>query len=571
MKKPVYILGVNTTYHELSACLIKNGRLIAAVEEERFSRIKHGKPALFNNPNVVPFASIDFCLNRGNITFADVTFIALSFYPKDRLKNIGIDKYFKKGDWGSEKGEKLFYSKHMQVPKILSRYAKIDLTNRIIWIPHHISHAGSAYYVSPFTNSAILAIDGIGEISSAWLGNGKDNKMQLIKTIDYPNSVGFLWENLSEFLGFAEHDASKVMGLASYGDWKKYYAQVKKIFFSKPEGEFVTNNDILQFRLDQFTELEKLFKVKRIKSPKEITKNHKDIAASLQKVTNEVVVHLGKYLARITKSKNLCLAGGVALNCVANFELMKTGYFRNIYIQPAANDAGTALGAAYYIWHEKLSRKKKFIMNHSYWGTDYNNKQIEQALIAEKVKYERIKNIESKTASLLSNGNIIGWFQGRMEWGPRALGNRSLLADPRDPKMKNKLNIRIKKREPFRPFAPSVLKNAAKKWFEFPKKCFSLSTDFMEFTIPVKKEKRSIIPAVTHVDGTSRIQTVDKKTNPKYYKLISEFNRITRVPMILNTSFNENEPIVCSPTDAIKTFKKTHMDYLVINNFLVSR
>lgn len=567
----MYILGINTNYHELSACLLKDGQLRAAVEEERLSRVKHGKQALIDNPNVLPKQAIKFCLKKAGITFAEIDRIGISFCPKKRLENIGIDTHFIEGDWGSKSGEELFYQKIMTVPQLLSEYAKMDLTHKIEWVPHHISHAGSAYYVSPFSESAILSVDGIGEITTTWLGIGNKNKMAVLKEITYPHSIGFLWEKISKFLGFSAYDAAKVMGLAAYGDPKTFYPLFRNLIRIEQKGNFRINNDILRFRVEDYEPLEKLFGVKKLHTPEERGKAHEDIAATLQVITNEVMLSLVKFLSQTTESKNLCLAGGVALNCVSNYEIMKSGYFKNIYIQPAAHDAGTALGAAYYLWHEKRPRAKKFIMDHTYCGPDYSEKAIEDILIKKDVKYKKVTNIERITAELISEGNIIGWFQGKMEWGPRALGNRSLLVDPRKVEMKEILNQRIKKRELFRPFAPSVLSENVDEWFEIPKNCSSLSTEFMEFTFPVKIQKRKIIPAVTHVDGTSRIQIVTQKTNPKYHKLILEFKKITGVPMVLNTSFNENEPIVCSPNDAVNTFKRTKMDYLVIGNFLVGK
>lgn len=572
MKKITYILGLNTTYHELSACLIKNGQLVAAIEEERFSRIKRGKKALVNNPDIIPFAAINYCLKQENISLRDVDYIGLSFCPEKRLKNVNIDPYYLENDWGSKEGEELFYAKLMQIPEILSSYAGTDLKGKVKWIEHHICHAGSAYYVSPFNESAVLSIDGIGETTSTWLGFGKDNKMEKLKSIEYPNSIGFLWEKFSTYLGFSEYDAAKVMGLASYGNGEKFYSQFQQLVSIEQDGEFTVDNDKVKFRLtNDYTDLEQLFGIKKLNDLRELNQDHSDIAAGLQKITDNVVLNLAEYLSKATKSENICMAGGVALNCVSNYELLKSGIFKKIYIQPAANDAGTALGAAYYIWNDVLNGKKEFVMDHAYWGVEYTDKEIEEVLKKEKVHYEKLTNIEAKTAQLLSEGNIIGWFQGRIEWGPRALGNRSLLADPRKADMKEILNIRIKKREPFRPFAPSVLKEESKKWFTIPNSCSSISTDFMEFTFPVKEDKKTIVPAITHVDGTSRIQTVDERTNPKYYKLISEFQKITKVPMVLNTSFNDNEPIVCSPLDAVKTFKKTRMDYLVLSNYLVSK
>jgi carbamoyltransferase len=459
----------------------------------------------------------------------------------------------------------------MAVPKLLSEYAEVDLTDKVVWVPHHISHAGSAYYVSPFEESAVLSIDGIGEITTTWLGVGNGNKISVIKEIAYPNSIGFLWEKFSKFLGFSEYDAAKVMGLASYGNKKKFHSLFKKLVLIEPEGNFRVDDEILRFRSDDYEPLEKLFNVKKLDSPQDRTTAHEDIAAGLQAITNDVVLNLGKFLFETTKSKNLCLSGGVALNCISNFEIMKGGYFKNIYIQPAAHDAGTALGAAYYIWNDLQSQNREFVMEHAFWGPDYTENEIESVLISESVKYQKLENIEEITAKLISEGKIIGWFQEKMEWGPRALGHRSLLVDPRNINMKEILNMRIKKREPFRPFAPSVLSEDADNWFDIPTNCVSISTEFMEFAFPVKEDKKKSIPAVTHVDGTSRIQIVRKEINPKYHKLISEFKKITGVPMILNTSFNDNEPIVCSPNDAVKTFKTTDMDYLVIQDFLVSK
>lgn len=571
MDKFIYILGLNTTYHELSACLIKDGELIAAVEEERFNRVKHGKSALVSNPDTLPVEAIKFCFDEAGITFADLDKIAISFCPQDRLKNINIDEHFKEGDWGSKSGEELFYNKLMSLPSLLSKLANFDLNDKIVWVPHHIGHAGSAYYVSPFDNAAILSVDGIGELTSTWLGVGKKNKISKIKEIEYPHSIGFLWEKFSKFLGFSEYDAAKVMGLASYGNKEKFYGLFRKIVTVLPNGEFKMDNNILKFRIDDFELIEKLFGVKKIDNPEQRSTAHEDIAASLQAITNDLLLNLAEFLAKTTGSKNICLAGGVALNCVANSNIMESGYFENMYIQPAAHDAGTALGAAYYVWNDVLSNEKRFVMENAYWGPDYSDGQIEEILREEQVKYNKVSNIEGMTAKFISEGKVIGWFQGKMEWGPRALGNRSLLVDPRDPNMKETLNIRIKKREPFRPFAPSVLEEDVYDWFELPKDCKSISTEFMEFTFPVKESKRNLIPAVTHVDGTSRIQVVTQKANPKYHKLISEFKKVTGVPILLNTSFNENEPIVCSPNDAVKTFKRTQMDYLAIHDFLVSK
>jgi len=573
-RRPVYILGLNFAYHELAACLVKDGKLVAAVEEERFNRIKRGKKALVSNPDTLPKQAINYCLRVAGIAFKDIAHIGLAFAPEDRLKNINSDKYFTDGDWGSEEGEKLFYKKIKHIPSLLSRMAGRNMKKRVIWIPHHICHASSAFFVSPFRSSAILSIDGIGEFSSAWLGKGRNSRMKVIKEIPYPNSLGFLWEKVSKYLGFTEYDSSKVMGLAAYGDHKRFYKTFKEIVKMGAGGIFTVDNEVMRFRTKDFSRLEKTFGVKKINSPTEIKKDQRDIAAALQKITDDTIIHLAKFLKQKTGSENICLAGGVALNCVSNSILMNSRLYKNIYIQPAANDAGTALGAAFYIWNQILDGKRKFVMDHTYWGPEYEEVEILSALksiTGESYTYNKSSNIAKEVALKLRDGEIVGWFQGRIEWGPRALGSRSLLADPRRVGIKRVLNERIKKRESFRPFAPSILKDKASNWLIVPTACKSMSTEFMEINFYVKEAKKDRIPAVTHVDGTSRAQLVNRQTNPLYYKMIDYFYKLTGVPLVLNTSFNDNEPIVCSPKDAIKTFVNTKMDYLAIGNYLVSK
>lgn len=571
MQKSTYILGLNFAYHELSACILKNGKLLAAAEEERFSRIKRGKKALIDNPDAVPEKSIAYCLRMARAKLKDVDYIGLSFFPEDRLKNINTDPFFVEGSWGSERGEKLFYEKIKRVPTLLSQLAGEDLTRKIIWIPHHVCHAASAFFVSPFAESAILSIDGIGEFASTWIGVGQDKNIHPIKEIPYPHSIGFLWEKISQYLGFSEYDSSKVMGLAAYGDPTRFYKMFQHIVTLRPEGEFAIDNSILKFRLNDFSALETLFGVSRIDTPAKVRKDHEDVAAALQKITDDVILHLARFLKKKTNSPHLCMAGGVALNCVSNGQILKSDLFKEIYVQPAANDAGTALGAAYHIWNEILGGRRGFVMRHAFWGPQYQDREIVTALKAAKVQYRKVPNIARATAERLAEGNIVGWFQGRMEWGPRALGNRSLLADPRRGDMKMILNERIKRRESFRPFAPSVLKEQASRWFEIPKKSGSISNEYMIINFDVKKDKRGKVPAITHVDGTSRVQFVSKETNPLYHRLITSFYRLTDVPLVLNTSFNDNEPIVCAPADAIETFKRTKMDYLAIGSYLVSK
>ncbi len=560
-----HILGINSAYHESSACLIKDGKIIAFAEEERFNRRKHAKHAKVDNPDELPINSIDFCLKMGGISLDDVDYIAKSFMPAKRLRNKEFDEDVIEGSWGSASGEDLFYRKLIGIPGKLSEIYGADVAKKFRWIDHHISHASSAFFVSPFDEAAILVADGIGEIESTTMHIGKGNKLARLKTINYPHSIGFLWEKFSRFLGFTEYDACKVMGLASYGDAKKYYEHFRR-FVKINEKGFDIDHKIVKFRTDDFNSIEELFG-KRRKENEKIEKRHADIAAALQKITEEILLRIAQDLSKKTKTKNLCFAGGVALNCVANKVLKEKGPFENIYIQPVAYDAGTAIGAAYFIWHQQLGNPRSFVMDHVYFGPEYSDEDVLEALKEKNLKYIKCKNPEKVAAKLISDGKILGWFQGRMEAGPRALGNRSIVADPRRKEIKDILNAKIKHREYFRPFAPSVLAEKAHEWFAIKKG--SLSSDFMLFAYDVNEDKKKYIPAVIHVDGTSRIQTVRKETNPRYYKLIKEFEKLTGIPILLNTSFNDMEPIVCSPKDAINTFIRTSIDYLVMGNVLV--
>ncbi len=565
----IYILGINSAYHESAAAIIKNGRLLAAVEEERFNRIKHAKCAKIDNPDELPVNAINYCLKEAGIKLGEVNHVCFSFNPEKRLKNIETGEQVAVGGWGSKTGELEFHGKILGIPDKLNALAGRDISARFHWLDHHLCHASSAFFVSPFEESAILSVDGIGEFTTTLLGFGKGNKIEILKELRYPNSLGFLWEKIAVFLGFTEYDSAKVMGLASYGDGNKYHSKFQEIVKILENGEFTINNNALKFRSDDFEPLEQLLGVKKATNPSHRTKEHEDIAAGLQRITDEVILSLARYLSKSTGCRNLCMAGGVALNCSVNSKILLSGYFENIYIQPAAHDAGTALGAAHYFWNSILDKKRTFVMRHPFWGPKYDDVEIENSIKESDLKYRKIKNIENRVAALLSKGKIVGWFQGRLEWGPRALGNRSLLADPRSIETKNKLNKLVKKREGFRPFAPSVLEECASEWFEMPKK--SVSSEFMLFAFDVRKEKRGLIPAVTHVDGTSRIQIVTKNSNPKFHGLISAFRKITGVPLLLNTSFNDNEPIVCSPRDATNTFSGSGIDHLAIGDFLVRK
>ncbi len=552
-----YILGINSAYHESSACLINNGQIVIAIEEERLNRIKHAKPARIDNPDVLPLKSIQLCLEKAGISFQDIDQIGYSFNPKRRLLNKDVQELCIDGNWGSESGEDLFYQKLQQVTQVLSDFADEDVSKKFKWLDHHLCHAASAYFVSPYEDAAVLVVDGIGEFESTTLYQGKANKLSKLNSINYPNSLGFLWEKMAEFLGFSEYDACKIMGLASYGHYSYYYNTFKKFIHTGPE-TFALDNNVLRFRVDDFSGLEELFGQRR-QADEKLEERHTDIAAALQKITEEIVLELAHDLYRRTNSKNLCLAGGVGLNCVCNGVLQEHSPYENIYIQPAAHDAGTAIGAAYILWNQVLGHPKTYIMDNPYLGPEYTDDQIKTVLDLNNVKYSYHENIEEVTAKLIAEGYILGWVQGRAEIGPRALGNRSLLADARHPYMKDIINMKVKNREGFRPLAPSILAEKAEEWFRIPNR--QLASNFMLFTYEALKSKQKLIPAVTHVDGTSRIQTVQKSSNPKYHKLIEEFEKITGVPMVLNTSLNKLEPVVCSPQDAVNTMKKASLCY----------
>lgn len=571
MTKHQYILGINSVYHDSSAALLKDGILIAAVEEERFSRIKHAKKAEIDNSDELPFAAIDDCLHKAGITMNEVDHVGFSFNPKRRLKNIGVSAYYQKNSWGSKEGEELFYKKTLSVPSKLEKHYGTKLKRKFHWVNHHWAHAASAFFVSPFKESPIVIVDGIGEIATCWLGYGKDNKIYKIKEVMFPHSIGFLWEKMSEFLGLSAYDAGKVMGLASYGDWKVYIDGFHKIVTFNDKDIFSVDNEIMRFRTDDFSQIEKLFGIKKKKHDEEFTKEHMDFAAAMQKITEKTLLRLINYTETHAKNKmevkSLCSAGGVILNCIANEPTFLIRPYDSVFIPSAPNDAGTSIGSAYYIYNHILNNKRAFIYKHAYWGPEYrNDHDIEEMISKYHLTFRKVKEIEKKTARLIADGSIVAWFQGRLEFGPRALGNRSFLADPRRTDMREVINQRVKKREWFRPFAPSVPEEQMKDFFYIRKNL--LSDRFMIFAVAPKFPEK--IPAVTHVDETSRVQTVSKDTNPKYYKLLTEFGKITKIPILLNTSFNVQEPIVCSPEDAIRTFLKTKIDYLVINNYLIS-
>lgn len=569
------VLGINSAYHESSACLLRDGQLLSAVEEERFSRVKHAKPALVDNAEELPEQAIAFCLqSEGLDSLADVDCIGYSFEPEDRLRKNRdyVHGYpLPEGDFGTRDGEERFYQSHLSVEK---KIRAMGFQGRFFYLDHHACHAASAFYVSGLEEAAVLVVDGIGEFESTTVFQGKDKRLNKLRHFEYPNSLGFLWEKMSAFLGFSPYDAARLMGLSSYGEPGIYKAALDTLLQIAPDGSFTIDDNLIQLRNGSFQALETLFGVSKQEQPVDRvtpeTQKYADIAVALQVATEEIFIKLARQIRQDTGSRHLCMAGGVSLNCVANGYLAYEQIFDNIFVQPAANDAGTAIGAAYLIWHHLLGQPRQPISKSPYLGPAYSDTQIQAALEAHQLDVVYSESIEAATADLLAAGKIVAWFQGRMELGPRALGNRSLLADPRSQATVELMNRKVKHREAFRPFCPSVLAERAPDWFELPDPMPEVAT-YMLGAFRARKEKAHLIPAVVHFDGTSRIQAVHRDTNPRFHALLTEMERRTGVPVLLNTSFNDQEPIVCTPDDAIATFMKTEIDVLAIGNYLVTK
>lgn len=560
----MYVLGINAVFHESAACLLDGGRIVAAAEEERFTRRKHAKTPRSDNPDELPWHAMRFCLAEAGIDLSRVDHVAYSSDPR-RWRQFDAQGPF---GWVAE-----FAAKIREVPEALRL---MGFRGQFHWVDHHTAHAASAFYPSPFDEAAVLTVDGIGDGNSTASLLGAGVRLSPIQEVESPHSLGFLWELVSMLLGFDIYDATKIMGLAAYGDPARFAEPFRRLIRPLPGGLFTVDSRATQFWLldyqtpsGYFQGLERLFEVKRRVDGEELAQVHRDIAAALQQRTDEVVLHVANHLHEKTRSENLCVAGGVALNCVTNECVFERGPFARLFVPPAAHDAGTAIGAALFAWHHELGNDRQLHETTPYLGPAYTSSQIEHELLRHGLRYEKVDDIEREVAQRLSRGMLVGWFQGRMEIGPRALGNRSLLADPRDPNMREILNQRIKHRESFRPFAPSVLSEEAGQWFAIGKQ--TPAYEYMLMACPIADGRLDRIPAVAHVDGTSRIQVVHRDANPRFHRLISEFQRITGVPVVLNTSFNDREPIVCSPEDAIETFLRTEIDYLALGDFLVSK
>ena len=543
-------------YHDSAAALLVDGRLAAAAEEERFNRIKYGKLPNVDNPHQFPERAIRFCLGSAGLTADDIDHVAYSFDPQLRRSR------FRPEWWADPRFEETFLLRLGQVRGVAEELLGRPLRQRFHFVPHHLAHAASAYYPSDFDRAAILVIDGIGEAAGTTLWKAVGKKIQPVETFDYPHSLGFVWEIICDYLGFSTYDASKLMGLAAYGNPEAFRGAFQSIM---PVGEedYAVDPEAIGFQTAKSSRIESLLGPPRDPGT-EILRRHADIAAALQASTNAAVMALVRRLKRKVPLDNLCYAGGVALNCVTNELVRQSGDFSDLFIPSAPHDAGTAIGAALVVHCAKQKSPPERGNATPYLGPAFNRREILAAVKSAGLTPRRSKSPARDAAAMIADGKIVAWFQGRMEFGPRALGNRSLLADPRRPDMRNILNQMVKHREDFRPFAPSVLAEHADQWFEIG--AHTTGHEFMLFASGVRAEQRDRIPAVLHQDGSARLQLVRRYSNPRFHELISCFLERTGVPLVVNTSFNDSEPIVCTPTDAIVTFRKSGIDALFMDD-----
>jgi len=576
------VLGVNAYHGDSSACLVVDGKMISAAEEERFRRIKHWAG--------FPSEAIKYCLDDAGLSLADVEHVAINQAAKANLWKKITFTLLNNPDLNMVMDRIKNKHERANVKEELRTKVGADFKGEVHSVEHHLAHLSSAFHVSPYSEAVVVSVDGFGDFASAAWGYGNGNDIKVEDKVYFPHSLGIFYQALTQWLGFSHYgDEYKVMGLAPYGQ-PKYMEVMRKILLLENDGSFKLNlkyfrhhNEKVEYEWESCApkvgplysqRLIDLLGHVRLKD-EELTQYHKDIARSVQAMYEEAFFHLLNKLHQRHNSDSLCLSGGCAMNSVANGKIYTNTSFKNVYIQSAAGDAGGAIGAAYTVWH-KLGGRRQFVMNHSYWGPSYTDnelnmllKQHSSSLIEQKCEISHIDDesiLCKKTADAIAQGKVVGWFQGRMEWGPRALGNRSILGDPRRHDMKDILNLKIKRRESFRPFAPSILREAVTEWFEEDD-----DVPFMMQVYPVRPEKQSLIPAVTHVDGSGRLQTVMVDTNPLYHRLISAFGDISGVPILLNTSFNENEPVVCKPQEAVDCFLRTKMDVLVMGNWFVTR
>jgi carbamoyltransferase len=576
-----FILGINAYHADAAACIVRDGKLLAAAEEERFRRVKHWAG--------FPSQAINYCLKEAKIDLGDVTHVAVNRSGRAnflrKLRYVAFTR-------PSPRLLLKRWRNRQQVAHIADELGAVpgrEFAGNIDYVEHHLAHLASAFYPSPFREATVVSVDGFGDFASAAWGCGHDTALSLDGRVLFPHSLGIFYQAMTQYLGFPHYgDEYKLMGLAAYGDSSARH-EVEKLLALHDDGSFALNLQHFRHHKDDiayewhggepvcgplFSQalIDALGPPRRPEAP--IEDRHRNLAFATQAVYEDAFFHLLNTLQRRDGNTAIALAGGCAYNSVANGKIKDRTRFTKCYLQAAAGDAGGAIGAAYAVWHRSGSRTSE--MTHAFWGPSFNNAELaalltdrHAAIRAEGCTVQRLddpQKLVETTASTIAEGLVVGWFQGRMEWGPRALGNRSILSDPRRPDMKNILNLKIKRRESFRPFAPSVLREAVADWF-----IRDDDVPFMLQVIPIRPERRGQIPAVTHVDGTGRLQTVDRASNPLYYSLIEAFCRLTGVPMVLNTSFNENEPVVCRPNEALDCFLRTKMDLLVLGNHVVQR
>jgi carbamoyltransferase len=573
------ILGINAYHADSSAAILIDGKLVAAIEEERLRRVKHwaGFPSM----------AIEFCLKEAGIGVGAVDHFAIGRDPKAKL--INKLRYLLNNPGGSLfaingrlKNSKKVASLQNELAS-LSNMPASRFKNKITQAEHHRSHLASAFFASPFEEAACVSIDGSGDFTTTMIAVGKSNQIEVLDSVDFPHSLGIFYTAFTQLLGFPHYgDEYKVMGMAPYGE-AKYLDKLEKIIQLTDDGLFKLNLEyfrkgtegIISYNDDHVPLVQPMFSRKLMnlfgearKKEAPLTQYHKDLAASVQKMTEQTIFHILQNAQRRTGLENLCLAGGVAQNSVANGKIKNKTSFKNIYITSAGHDAGLAVGSALFVHNQLLKKERMPALMSAYTGSHFSNDEIKSFLTAQKINYCELADeiLFDKITDCLIKGGVVGWFTGRAEFGPRALGGRSILADPRRADAKEILNLKIKRRESFRPFAPSILKEYVDEYFEY-----TYEVPFMEKVYPIRESKRKVIPAVTHVDGSGRVQTVDKNISPRYYQLIETFRKKTGVPVLLNTSFNENEPIVNSPADALNCYLRTDMDLLVMENILVSR
>ncbi|HAH08070.1 MAG TPA: carbamoyltransferase [Elusimicrobia bacterium] len=570
------LLGLNSVFHESSAALIVEGKLAALVEEERFSRVRHGKKACIDHTPILPYRAIDEALRTAGLRFEELDLVAYSYDPEARsaaLPRLPKDFGVPEGDYGSSEGERRFKDLAMMTGPLLS--ARYGTAKPVRYLPHHACHLASAYCSCPWDETAVLSVDGIGETDTCSWGRGMMGRLVRLGGIEYPHSLGFLWEKVTQWMGFSpNHEEGTVMALAAYGDPARFAKALRALLRPNPDGTFTVDPELARFRAQDVDGLETVFGPRRLpEEPLQYQTGdrlHADAAAALQELTEEVLLNLARRVREEAGLPRLALSGGVALNCLANGNLARAGVFDELWAFPAAADCGTAFGAACLAWAEQHGPLPREEWAHAYKGASERPGAVERALAARRLKAIPLSDeqIVEKVARLLAKGKTVAWYEGVSEVGPRALCHRSILADPRKPEMRDHLNSRIKHRLPFRPYGPVVRAEDALRYFDIPASAMG-PCRFMLAAVPVRPEARERIPAVAHEDGTTRPQLVTKAVHPRLHALLGAFGALTDVPVLVNTSFNDREPVVGTPQHAVDTWLRTELDALVLEDRLL--